>query len=295
MPTSLKNLPHYLYILYDPTFISKRFYIGISHRPLERMEEHIEGDKNDKKRNWITKMARRNIVPTMYLCFLYKNQDLAGQAEIEFISFCRKLEIKLCNLADGGNIPPHKFGENHNMAKLTWNQVNIIREDFFINKITRKELAKRFNVSTTTIKDIIRYKIWTNNVIIPDNLKELIKIRNKEDDAILSKFRIGENHPSFGKKASKETRKKLSDAHKGQVSYNKGKPMLPQVKEALRVANLNNIGENCNASKLTSEDVLQIRQLYSCGEYSYTKLAILYNINRTNVYQIIKRKTWKHI
>ena len=43
----------------------------------------------------------------------------------------------------------------------------------------------------------------------------------------------GEKHPMFGKKHSEETKKKLSDSHKGQIPPNKGKPMSEEQKKKL--------------------------------------------------------------
>jgi len=58
------------------------------------------------------------------------------------------------------NRPPVKKGEHHPMSKLNWDQVNEIR------KIGRSQpvetTAMQFNVSKTTIKDILKFKIWKN-------------------------------------------------------------------------------------------------------------------------------------
>ena len=43
----------------------------------------------------------------------------------------------------------------------------------------------------------------------------------------------GEKHPMFGKKHSEETKKKLSDSHKGKPSPNKGKPMSEEQKKKI--------------------------------------------------------------
>ena len=43
----------------------------------------------------------------------------------------------------------------------------------------------------------------------------------------------GKNHPMFGKKHSEETKKKMSNSHKGQIPPNKGKPMSEETKKKL--------------------------------------------------------------
>ena len=50
--------------------------------------------------------------------------------------------------------------------------------------------------------------------------------------------------------------------------------------------------------KLTKEEVLEIRQLYSQRKYNktnQTKLAEMYGMTQTQISYIINKKTWKHI
>lgn len=54
-------------------------------------------------------------------------------------------------------------------------------------------------------------------------------------------------------------------------------------------------GEEHYTAKLNEVQVLEIRKLYSQGGYSYKKLADIYNVDFSNIYAIIKRKSWKHI
>lgn len=53
-------------------------------------------------------------------------------------------------------------------------------------------------------------------------------------------------------------------------------------------------GEECKQSKLTENDILQIRALYKQG-YSFKELSLLFNVCRGNISQIIAGKTWKHL
>ncbi|MBU4154394.1 MAG: HNH endonuclease [Proteobacteria bacterium] len=50
-----------------------------------------------------------------------------------------------------------------------------------------------------------------------------------------------------------------------------------------------------NHSKLTEEQVLEIRRLYSLGNYSQKKLAKMFGVGHTIIGNIILRKKWKHI
>lgn len=55
------------------------------------------------------------------------------------------------------------------------------------------------------------------------------------------------------------------------------------------------IGEKHYCSKLTEKEVLEIRKLYVPYKYSTYRLAKKFNIGRSSIRRIIKRKTWKHI
>lgn len=51
-------------------------------------------------------------------------------------------------------------------------------------------------------------------------------------------------------------------------------------------------GEDHGQSKLTEEEVIKIRELYSSGNHSYYSLADIYDVSFGNIRNIIKRKTW---
>ena len=50
--------------------------------------------------------------------------------------------------------------ENHHSAKLTWKQVERIRELCSVGTKTQKEIGAMFGVSASTVGDIYRMKIW---------------------------------------------------------------------------------------------------------------------------------------
>ena len=54
-------------------------------------------------------------------------------------------------------------------------------------------------------------------------------------------------------------------------------------------------GELSTVSKLTERDVLEIRRKYIPWKYSCQKLAHEFGVDMTNIWLIIKRKTWSHI
>ena len=56
------------------------------------------------------------------------------------------------------NNPPHLTGEQHPHSKLTVEQVNAIRAN--VDTMSRRQLAKKYNVSKVTIGNVINHKTW---------------------------------------------------------------------------------------------------------------------------------------
>jgi DNA invertase Pin-like site-specific DNA recombinase len=54
-------------------------------------------------------------------------------------------------------------------------------------------------------------------------------------------------------------------------------------------------GENNGAAKLTEENVRQARKLREETGMSYEKLARMFGITRSVMYDAINRKTWRHV
>ena len=54
-------------------------------------------------------------------------------------------------------------------------------------------------------------------------------------------------------------------------------------------------GEEHYFSKVTNKEVIRIRELYDTGKYFQREIGELFGISRSNVGEIIRRKTWTHI
>lgn len=54
-------------------------------------------------------------------------------------------------------------------------------------------------------------------------------------------------------------------------------------------------GESNYWSKLNEKQVVEIRNLYANGNYTYRQLAATYNLGKTTVEGIIRHKKWAHI
>ena len=54
-------------------------------------------------------------------------------------------------------------------------------------------------------------------------------------------------------------------------------------------------GSECHNAKLTEEQVLEIRNLYSSGKFTQEELAKRFNVYPTAIQKIVNRKNWKHL
>lgn len=55
------------------------------------------------------------------------------------------------------------------------------------------------------------------------------------------------------------------------------------------------LGEHCNLSKLTELDVIEIRRLAAENDFSYRDIASMFEVSKSNVSLIVRRKTWNHV
>ena len=55
------------------------------------------------------------------------------------------------------------------------------------------------------------------------------------------------------------------------------------------------LGEEANGSKLTPEEVIEIRVLWEYREYKQTELADMFNVDPRTINHVITRRQWKHI
>lgn len=54
-------------------------------------------------------------------------------------------------------------------------------------------------------------------------------------------------------------------------------------------------GENCPNHKLTESNVIDIRKLYSDGGHTIRSIAPIFGVDYSTIFNIVKRKTWKHV
>jgi group I intron endonuclease len=167
-------------------------------------------------------------------------------------------------------------GEKNGLAKLTWEKVKEIREKYVIGNYTSCKLAKEYAINKSTILRIINNRTWYD----PEYKFE--KLSEEEVKRRMSENRRGEKSPNFGRHFSEETKQKLSESHKGHFTSE-------ETKEKMSVCHR---GEKCYKAKLTWDQVNEIREKYSTGNYSQRQLAKEYKIAQPTIEHIINNKTW---
>lgn len=54
-------------------------------------------------------------------------------------------------------------------------------------------------------------------------------------------------------------------------------------------------GETHGRSKVTTEQVITIRELFDSGKFSKTEIGHQFNLTRQQIYHIVNRKQWRHV
>jgi group I intron endonuclease len=115
---------------------------------------------------------------------------------------------------------------------------------------------------------------------------------------------IGEKNRinGLGRKASDDTRKKMSDSHKGRPVPEYLREMRRQrmlgtkmSDEAKMKSSLSHSGENSHMAKYTKEQILRARELYDSGCKDYALISKDTGIVKSAIYAIVKRKRWKYV
>lgn len=57
----------------------------------------------------------------------------------------------------------NRYGERNGRARLSWNQVQAIRDRYAIGNIGQRPLAREFGVSMSQIGRIVHYEAWTTD------------------------------------------------------------------------------------------------------------------------------------
>lgn len=69
------------------------------------------------------------------------------------------------------NADGNRCGESHPIAKLTWKEVDAIRDAREDYGLTYRELAERYGVTLWCIRDVCNYRSWCNRPVYEKRIK----------------------------------------------------------------------------------------------------------------------------
>jgi hypothetical protein len=224
------------------------------------------------------------------------------------------------------------YGKNNRVVHLTAREhyiAHVLLEKICIQRygVNHWKTFKMNKAHTGMIRKKEGQNRYTNS-----RLFEAAKIRNSElmSSKMKGKY-IGENNPMYGKSHKEETKRKIknkatgrivSDETKKKMSQSqKGKIISDETKNKLSIAlsGSNNgmygkthsqeskniiseknkgkgCGENNPVSKLTMEDIINIRQILSQpNPPSQSHLAEIYGVSQSTISRINRKIRWNHI
>jgi len=141
------------------------------------------------------------------------------------------------------------------------------------------------------LDNVIRWGTDYNKSKIADSpMKGLF--HTEETKTRMSNAQRGKKNHNWGKTFSKKRKKKMSDDRRGKKSYMWGTHRSKETKKKIGDAQR---GEKNHASKLTEDNILKIRKLYSTGKYFQKELGKMFGVSRGHIGYIVTRKSWTHL
>lgn len=201
----------------------------------------------------------------------------------------------------------HKWNlknNQHSNAYLqnAWNKYGDENFKFYPLKsfdLSQKEIVTKHELDKLEQYYIEEYDTFENGFNLTTG-GEKCRMLPLSDEA---KKKIGEKNRvnMLGRKHTEETKRKMSESHKGYVKTElhrkhlseskKGKPISEEHKEKCRMANQ---GSKQKTAKYTEDLIEKIRIDYMNGT-TPTELSKKYNMNRGTVYGIVYNNRWKHV
>lgn len=182
--------------------------------------------------------------------------------------------------------------EDHGEAKLTWEEVNQIRQLYIDEKMFQYQLAEKFNISQIVIWNIIHNKGWYDPDYKPESS---YLMRDKQ-------LSIGVDHHNaiFNNEQVKSIRNRYNVESIGL------KELAKQYNTSIRIMSLlvqnksyhdpeykpSYDAKEKRNSKVTWDIVRQIRKEREETKLSHQKLAEKYGVSRQTILGICNNKTW---
>lgn len=135
--------------------------------------------------------------------------------------------------------------------------------------------------------------------ITDDTKRKILLYWTEENRKRMSEISKG-NTNFKGRKHSKESKMKMSKAAVGKTFSKESREKMRQANlgkvlssETRRKIRESNSGDKGSGAKLNWNDVIEIREMYRTGKYSYREIGEVYFVARTTICAIVNHTTWK--
>lgn len=137
--------------------INSKVYIGQSNNPDARWRKHKAETSNrvDVGKSAIHDAMRRYGIENFQLTVIGWFEDY-NEKEIYYIKEYNSLVPNGYNIQEGGNEPPHKYGEEHHNSVYSEKLVNQIIDDLLSRQYTQKQIELKYGVNQQLITSINR-------------------------------------------------------------------------------------------------------------------------------------------
>lgn len=137
--------------------INNKIYIGQSNNPMQRWKSHKShaniGD--DIGKSAIHDAMRKYGIDNFEFSIIGWYDDY-NEREKYYIQYFNSLVPNGYNIMQGGEEPPHKYGEEHHNSVYSQKLIDDIINDLISHKYTQKEIQDKYNVGQQLITSINR-------------------------------------------------------------------------------------------------------------------------------------------
>lgn len=137
--------------------INNKCYIGQSNNPMQRWVAHksLAKSNDDVGKSAIHDAMRKDGVNNFEFSVIGWYEDY-NEKEKYYIQQYNSLAPNGYNIMEGGNEPPHSYGEEHHNSKYSQELVDSIIDDLLSRQYTQKEIEVRHQVGQQLITSINR-------------------------------------------------------------------------------------------------------------------------------------------
>ncbi len=137
--------------------LNNKCYIGQSNNPMERWKQHKWRALNEinKDRSAIHDALREVGIENFDFSIIGWFEDY-NEKEKYYIQFYHSLIPNGYNIMEGGEEPPHKYGEEHHNSTYPQELIDKIIDDLLSHNFTQKEIENKYKVNQQLITSINR-------------------------------------------------------------------------------------------------------------------------------------------